>query len=239
MPPTSGPMAQLRFSTPWSKALARGSSVFGTRFGSPAKTAGRKKPVARPATAARATTVPAFGAKGSATKTPTRTASAAIIRERRSSRSRSGPSRSPTMIVGRNSTITTAATHGPEFVRCWTSIASATAAISVPALEASVAKKRLRNPGSLSGESWAGESLTAAPESTTDAGALRDARKDVSQPDGEELVLLRSSDGDADRLGRAEAVQRTDDDALPLQPLEQLSPSSDVGEEEVAARRLD
>ena len=33
----------------------------------------------------------------------------------------------------------TAATQGPEFVRCWMSMASATAASSVPALEASVA----------------------------------------------------------------------------------------------------
>ena len=35
-PPTSGPKAQLTFSTPWSSAFASGSSASGTRFGTPA-----------------------------------------------------------------------------------------------------------------------------------------------------------------------------------------------------------
>ena len=129
----------------------------------------------------------------------------------------------------------TAATQGPEFVRCWMSMASATAASSVPALEQRVAKKRLRNPSRRSGVSWADENThELALESTTSAGWLRDARKDVSQPDREELVLLRRADCDTDRLGRSEAVERADDDAFPLQPLEQLPPSADVGEEEIA-----
>src|SRR5262249_48182408 len=160
--------------------------------------------------------VAGFGANGSAAKTATRTASAAIIRERRSSRSRSGPRKSPTMTVGRYSTITTAATHGPDSVCCRTSIVSATAASSVPVLDTSIAKKRFRNPGSLSGASWADETLTGSPESTTDACSLRDAREDVSQPDGEELVLLRGAHGHADRLRRSEAVERADDHARSL-----------------------
>src|SRR5262245_2082942 len=139
------------------------------------------------------------------------------------------------MTVGKYSTITTAATHGPDSVCCRTSIVSATAASSVPVLDTSIAKKRFRNPGSLSGASWADETLTGSPESTTDACSLRDARKDVSQPDGEELVLLLGAHGHADRLRRSEAVERADDHALSLQPLEQLAPSADVGEEEVAA----
>src|SRR5579871_5642491 len=67
---------------------------------------------------------------------------------------------------------------------------------------------------------------------------LRDARKDVSQGDGEELVLLRRADADADRLRGAEAVERSHDDAFALQPLEERAPAADVDEEEVAERRL-
>ena len=42
---------------------------------------------------------------------------------------------------------------------------------------------------------------------TLSRGELRDARKDVSKRDGEEVVLLRRPDGDANRLRRAEAVE--------------------------------
>ena len=55
MPPSTGPTAQLRFSTVWRSAFAAGSWSGGTRFGMPAYTAGRKKPVASPATNASAT----------------------------------------------------------------------------------------------------------------------------------------------------------------------------------------
>src|ERR1700760_687519 len=60
----------------------------------------------------------------------------------------------------------------------------------------------------------------------------------MSQGGRENLVLLRGPHADADRLGRAEAVERADDDPLPQQPLEQLAPAADVGEEEVPACRL-
>src|SRR4029079_18407802 len=75
-----------------------------------------------------------------------------------------------------------------------------------------------------------GREAHESPESTTDAGWLRDARKDVSQPDSEELVLLGRAHGDADRLGCAEAVERADDDALALQPLEKLAARAAGGE---------
>ena len=56
----------------------------------------------------------------------------------------------------------------------------------------------------------------------------------MSQSDSEELVFLRRAHGDADRLGRSEAVQRADDDPLPLQTVEQLPAAANVREEEVA-----
>ena len=95
-----------------------GSSASGTRFGH----ARRRRPGGRSRSRGLRRTrgrrsIAALGANGSATKTPTRSASAAIISERRSSRSRSGPSRSPTTIVGRNSTMKTAATQRPELAR--------------------------------------------------------------------------------------------------------------------------
>ena len=46
--PTIGPVIQASVSTVWSSELAFVSSSSGTRFGSPANAAGRKKPVATP-----------------------------------------------------------------------------------------------------------------------------------------------------------------------------------------------
>ena len=152
-PPRIGPIIQLTFSTVWSSAFASGSSSFDTRFGTPAYTAGRKKPFASPATAARATIAPGLVANGSAQKTATRTRSEPIISLRRSKRSRNGPSVSPTKIVGRNSTMSTAPTQSPESVRSLTSIASAMAAIRVPRLDPSVERKRSRKPETRSGAS--------------------------------------------------------------------------------------
>ena len=60
--------------------------------GAPAQTAGRKKPVATPLTAASATISAGSSTNGSATNVPARTRSETIIRRRRESRSTSGPS---------------------------------------------------------------------------------------------------------------------------------------------------
>jgi hypothetical protein len=59
----------------------------------------------------------------------------------------------PTAIAGKNSTRSTPPTQKAEFVRIWTSIASATAARSVPKLDASVEKKRSRKPATPRGAS--------------------------------------------------------------------------------------
>ena len=132
----------------------------------------------------------------------------------------------------------TAATQGPEFVRSWTSIASATAASSVPALEQSVAKKRFRNPGSLSGVSWADDNLTSLrPKVPPMQAGYETPERTCPNPTAKNSFSSGVPTRDADRLRRAEAVERADDDAFPLQPLEQLPPSADVGEEEVAACR--
>ena len=64
--------------------------------------------------AASATIAAGLVANGSAQKTAARMRSAPIISVRRSSRSSSGPSVSPTRIVGRNSTMSTAPTQSPS-----------------------------------------------------------------------------------------------------------------------------
>ena len=115
-----------------------------TRFGSPAYAAGRKKPVAIPATAARATIWAALVVKGSAAKTPKRTRSALTINRRRESRSISGPTRMPIAKVGSMSAISSAAIQPEECVRLQMSTSSATSASQVPAPEPSVARKRRR-----------------------------------------------------------------------------------------------
>ena len=66
-----------------------------------------------------------------------------------------------------------------------------------------------------------GEGAQPSLDANTLRRNLRDARKDVSKRDSEELVLLRRADADADRLRRAEAVERPDDDAFALQSLEE------------------
>ena len=59
----------------------------------------------------------------------------------------------------------------------------------------------------------------------------------MSQSDREDFVLLGRAHADADRLRRAEAVERPDDDAFALQLLEERPSPADVDEEEVAERR--
>ena len=116
-----------------------------TRFGIPAYTAGRKKPVAIPASAASTTIAPALSANGSAQKTATRTRSDATSRRLRESRSTSGPSSNPITMIGRKSAIRSALTHVPDPVRSKTSTVSASAARYVPAPEPSVARRRRRS----------------------------------------------------------------------------------------------
>ena len=101
-----------------------------------------------PITAARATIVVAFGANGSAQKTPKRTRSDPISKARRERRSTSGAASRPTSNVGRMSAISSALIHNGECVRFSTSIWSATSASHVPNPEPSVARKSERKPGS-------------------------------------------------------------------------------------------
>ena len=145
-PPRTGPIAQLTFSRLCSSPFAAASSSAGTRLGTPANTAGRKNPLARPATTARTTIVAGRAVNGSAQKTPARIRSAATISLRRSSRSISGPSVSPTTSVGSQAATRTPPTQRPEFVRSLMSIASAIAARSVPTLEPRVARASRRKP---------------------------------------------------------------------------------------------
>ena len=113
----------------------------------PAYTAGRKKPVAIPTTAASTTIVVALFANGSAQNTTTRTRSETISSRRLESLSTSGANRSPITITGRKSAIRSALTQAPEPVRSKTSTVSATAARYVPTPEPNVARKRRRKSG--------------------------------------------------------------------------------------------
>ena len=205
---------------------------------------GRSRSRGRPRAPARRPS-PALGANGSATKTPTRTASAAIISERRSSRSSSGPSKSPTTIVGRNSTTSTA--RDPEagvrrvLVRSWTSIASATAAMQRPDARAERREEEVPEPRKPE-RRRAGRttSLTSLrPKVPPMQAGYETPERTCPNATAKNSFSSGVPTRDADRLGRAEAVERADDDAFPLQPLEQLAPAADVGEEEVAARRPD
>ena len=71
-PPTTGPIIHASVSMVWRSEFAFVSSSSGTRFGSPAYAAGRKKPVAMPATPASATIAAGLSTKGSAANTPKR-----------------------------------------------------------------------------------------------------------------------------------------------------------------------
>ena len=133
----------------------------------------------------------------------------ATISFRRSSRSSSGPSVSPIDDRGRNSTMRTPPTQRPEFVRSLTSIASATAARSVPKLDPSVERKSRRKPATPRGASCLEGRREQSRLRVTGSSALvtRHPDKDMSERVREELVLLRRADGDADRARRAEAVR--------------------------------
>ncbi len=148
-PPMIGATVQLTFSLVWMSEFARARSCSSTRFGRPAYTAGRKNPVASPAIPASATICPAVFANGRVKKTPARTRSETIMSPRRETRSSSGPSASPTATAGRNSTISRALTHEPEFVRSLMSTTSATVASSVPRLDPSVDRNSSRKPGAV------------------------------------------------------------------------------------------
>ena len=121
-------------------ACSRSSSE--TRFGSAAHTAGRKKPVAIPLTAASATISAGSSTNGSATNVPARTRSETIIRRRRERRSTSGPSVTPISTIGRKSAIRSAASQRPDPVRSKMSTESASAARYVPTEDPAVAQKR-------------------------------------------------------------------------------------------------
>src|SRR5205823_4771581 len=104
-------------------------------------------------------------------------------------------------------------------------------------LEPSVARKRSRKPARPSGASCRAEGRPTTPRQANRlTGSRRYARKDVAERVPEEGVLLGRADRHADRAGRAEALGRSDHDALPEQLLEHGAPVADVGEEEVAER---
>src|SRR5438093_2889525 len=215
--------------------FARVRSASSTRLGRPAYTAGLKKPVAKPATPASATIVPAEFANGSAQKTRKRTRSEATISPRRENRSSSGPRKSPTTTAGRNSTIMSALTHGPESVRSLTSTTSATVASRVPRLEPSVARKSSRKPGAVP------RRLSCRRRPVTRARSLSGSscgRPHLRQRSGQERVLSGGSDGHAYRLRRAEAGERPNDDPFAKQALEpRLRILAELDEEEVADGR--
>src|SRR5437773_3503541 len=216
-PPITGATVQLTFSPVWMREFARASSSSSTRFGRPAYTAGRKNPVANPATAARATIAPAEPANGSAQNTRNLTRSEPTISPRRENRSSSGPRKSPTATAGRNSTIISALTHGPEFVLSFTSTTSATVASSVPRLEPRVARKSSRKPGALP------RRLSCRRRPITGARSLSGRSGSRPQPGeslGEERMLVGRSHRDPHRSRRAEAGEGTDDHPLAEQRFE-------------------
>jgi len=92
------------------------TSSSATRFGTPARRAGRKNAFANPARPASATITSAESMNGSARKIPHRTTSAEIIRPQRESRSTIDPSANPTKIVGTKAAIISALTQLAEWV---------------------------------------------------------------------------------------------------------------------------
>ena len=140
-PAEAGPTVQAMCSTVMRSEVACSRSSSETKFGSAAHTAGRKKPVAIPLTAASATISAGSSTNGSATNVPARTRSETIISRRRESRSTSGPSVTPITTIGRKSAIRSAANQRPEPVRSKMSTESARAARYVPTEEPAVAQK--------------------------------------------------------------------------------------------------
>ena len=100
-----------RFSTAWRSAFAGGEVGVGDEVRQPGVDRGRKKPVAKPATAARATIARRSRANGSAQKTAERSEVGADHQPRRENRSTSGPSRRPITTAGRKSAIRSALTQ--------------------------------------------------------------------------------------------------------------------------------
>src|SRR5436309_6059624 len=217
--------------------FARVRSASSTRLGSPAYTAGLKKPVAKPSTPGSATIVPAESANGSAQKTRNRTRSEATISPRREKRSSSGPSKSPTTTAGRNSTIMSALTQGPESVRSLTSTTSATVASNVPRLEPRVARKSSRKAGALP------RRLSCRRRPVTRARSLSGSsggRPHLREGSSKKRLLIGSSDGHTHRLRRTESGEGPDDDAFAEQGLEPgLRVLAELDEEEVADGRTD
>ncbi len=119
-PAIAGPIVHATFSTVVSSDVACSRSSSSTRFGRPAQTAGRKKPVATPFTAATATIARGSSTNGSRTNVAARTRSDTIIRRLRDSRSTSGPIVSPIRMIGRKSAIRSAASQRPEPVWSYT-----------------------------------------------------------------------------------------------------------------------
>src|SRR3954451_16121694 len=137
---------------------------------------------------------------------------------RRGSRSRNGPKNRPTATAGRNSTNINPATHGPEFVRSFTSITSATVASSVPRLEASVAKNSRRKPDDLPRRLSCRRKPFTPPRSLSGSCCRRAQPLERVR---EERVLVRRAYRDADRVRRAEAGERTHDHPLAQQRVEE------------------
>src|SRR5918995_1712666 len=245
-PPAIGPTAQATFSSVWRIEFAPARSWSGTRLGRPSYTAGRKKPVAKPATAASATIWPALVVNGSTAKTTTRARSDAIISRLRGRRSTSELAAMPIRIAGRKSAMKSALTQVAESVRSNTSMVSATKASQVPRPEASVARassvRAGRRPacGPVSGAGAAQTRQLAHPDARNHGipHLPLDVAEHTPERFAEEGVLLGSANRDADSAGRTEAGRRPHDHAFLEQLLEeQPRVLPDLSEDEVRNRR--
>src|SRR5581483_2173839 len=210
-------------------------SSSGTRFGTPASTAGRKNEFAMPTTAASTSTAAGRCTNGSATNTTSRARSETTSNAFRDSLSTSGPAATPRTTVGTSVAIHSALTHHGECVRRCMSYVSAIVAIHVPTEEPTVARNSRRNPAAVrSRAAWRRRDGGNAPPTVSDLGA----RENPTERRGEGLDLFRGAHGDAYRGGRAEAGERPDDDPLAQQLVEQhLRVSAGVDVQEVADGR--
>src|SRR5687767_12609786 len=160
--------------------------------------------------------------KGSATKTPARTASETMRIQRLETRSIRRPAAIPMTTIGRNSAMRRALTQFESPVRSHTSTTRATNASQVPMLEASVARKSSRKPGACRKSPRRAPLRLHLTVGTVAAGSWRDTcskggRRALEHPlqrSREVVVLLGRSNRHTDRAGRAEGSERAHDHTL-------------------------
>src|SRR4051794_5770170 len=234
VPAINGPIAAASHSVPCRSVVAESRSRSPTRFGAPAKTAGRKNESAIPDTAASTIIVPGWWANGSSAKTTSRTTSEPTINVFRESRSMSGPMKRPTKIRGMNVTRNRRATHHVDCVRASMSAVNAIVVAYVPIADPSVAVNSRRNmpfPKTAARLRMRADSVTQSP---APAAARPAPSLLVSLPQAygsceraseraRELVdLVGSPDRYTDRGRRPEPGEWTHDHAFVEEALEQL-----------------